>query len=159
LDESVAGELERLADRAQSRGGVAARAAFLERSAELTPDPARRGARALAAAQAKLDAGAPGAAHELLGSAQLNPLDQTECARVRLVRPAVAFARERGSRAVSQLGEAARDLEPLDTALAQEAWLDAVAAAVFAGRSGVSEVTDVVRGAGAAPAQPDAGEL
>ena len=56
-DEAVAGELERSAARAQGRGGVAAAAAFLQRSAELTPDPARRGARALAAARAKFAAG------------------------------------------------------------------------------------------------------
>ena len=53
-DEAVAAELERSAGRAQGRGGVAAAAAFLERAAALTPDPARAGARALDAAQAKL---------------------------------------------------------------------------------------------------------
>jgi hypothetical protein len=59
LDEDIAAELERSAGRAQARGGFAAVAAFLDRATALTPEPARRGARALAAAQAKFDAAAP----------------------------------------------------------------------------------------------------
>ena len=74
-DESVAGELERSAQRAVARGGTAAAAAFLTRAMELTPDPARRGARALAAARATIEAGAPETAHHLLATAELSPLD------------------------------------------------------------------------------------
>ena len=80
-DEAVASELERSADRARGRGGVAAAAAFLERATELTPDPARRGARALAAAEAKFEAGAPDAAIELLAMAETCPLDELRRAR------------------------------------------------------------------------------
>src|SRR4051794_46150 len=61
-DEAVAEELERSADRAHARGGVAAAAAFLARAAELTPDPAQRGSRAVAGAQAEVEAAGPGAA-------------------------------------------------------------------------------------------------
>ncbi|MDQ4134839.1 MAG: AAA family ATPase, partial [Pseudomonadota bacterium] len=57
-DEDVAGELERSAGRAQARGGLAAAAAFLRRSVGLTKDPDRRVDRALAAAQACMQAGA-----------------------------------------------------------------------------------------------------
>src|ERR1700760_4199703 len=68
-DEEVAAELEQCAGRAQRRGGLAAAAAFLERSAGLTLDPARRARRALAAAQARHLAGASDAALGLLATA------------------------------------------------------------------------------------------
>src|SRR5207302_5255735 len=69
-DENVAAELERSAGRAQARGGLAAAAAFLERSAALTLDPAQRAARALAAARAKTQAGAFDSALRLLATAE-----------------------------------------------------------------------------------------
>ncbi len=90
-DEAVAGELERSADRARGRGGVAAAAAFLERATELTPDPARRGARALAAAEAKFEAGAPDAATELLAVAETCPLDELPRARVARLRAQIVI--------------------------------------------------------------------
>jgi AAA ATPase domain len=70
-DEEVASELERSADRGRERGGLAAAAAFLERSAELTPDPAHRLQRELTAAQANHEAGAPEAALKLLTAAEV----------------------------------------------------------------------------------------
>jgi len=133
-DESVAAELERSASRAQARGGAAAAGAFLERAAELTPDPARRGRRALAAAQAKFDAGAPDAAETLLESAPAGSLGELERAHVGLLRARIAFARTRGSTTPALLSAAAQDLEPLDPELAREAHLEALWAGIRSGR-------------------------
>src|SRR5580692_11253698 len=91
-DEAVAVELELCAGRARGRGGLAAAAAFLERSADLTVDPAHRAQRALAAAQARLRAGAPDAALGLLAMAQAGPLDKLQRARGDLLRAQIAFA-------------------------------------------------------------------
>ena len=73
-DEEVAAELEESASRAQARGGFAAAAAFLDRASALTPDESRRSGRALAAAQAKLQAGALEDALRLLATAEAGPL-------------------------------------------------------------------------------------
>jgi len=153
-DEDVAAELERSAGRAQARGGFAAAAAFLERSAALTPEPARRGARALAAAQAKLDAAAPDRAYELLATAEMAPLDELQRARVDVLRGQVAFARGRVSDASALMLAAAKRLEPLDAGLARETYREAFGAVLFAGRLsgavGVREVASAARAAGRA---------
>src|SRR5690348_13191135 len=60
---------------ASQQGGLAAAAAFLDRSVLLTADPARRADRMLAAAQASMQAGAFGKALELLAAAEGEPLD------------------------------------------------------------------------------------
>jgi DNA-binding CsgD family transcriptional regulator len=149
LDEAVAAELERSASRAQARGGLAAAAAFLERATELTPDPARRAQRAVAAAETQHQAGAYDAALALLATAATGPLDELGCARVDLLRGRIAFAVSRGSDAPPLLLRAGKRLEPLDMALARETYLDALASALFAGRlatgSGALEVAQAVR--------------
>ena len=128
-DEAVAAELEQCAGRAQRRGGLAAAAAFLERSAGLTVDPARRAQRALAAAQAKHRAGAPDAALGLLAVAEAGPLDELQRARGDLLRAQVAFASSHGRDAPPLMLSAAKRLEPLDVALARETYLEAFTAA------------------------------
>ena len=158
LDETVAEELERSAGRARDRGGIAAAAAFLERAAELTPDPARRGGRALAAAHAKFQSGAPETAQELLAVAEMCPLDELQRARLARLRAQIVFARRRGSDAPPLLLDAARQLEGLDPGLARDTYFEALGAAMYAGRlysdSGVREAAEAARAATAAPQPP-----
>ncbi|MGZ4251130.1 MAG: AAA family ATPase, partial [Solirubrobacteraceae bacterium] len=135
-DEAVAGELERSADRAQARGGLSAAAAFLERAAELTPDPAMRVERSLAAAQGKLDVADAASASELLAAAELGPVDDLQRVRLERLRAQIAFASQRGRDAPPLLLDAARRLEPLDAAMARETYLEAIASTMFAGRLG-----------------------
>jgi DNA-binding CsgD family transcriptional regulator/tetratricopeptide (TPR) repeat protein len=152
-DEEVAAELERCAGRAQRRGGLAAAAAFLERSAGLTLDPARRAQRALAAAQAKYRAGALDAALGLLAMAEAGPLDELQRARADLLRAQVAFASSHGRDAPPLMLSAAKQLEALDVRLARETYLEAFTAALFVGRLSAA-VGDVARAARMAPAPP-----
>jgi DNA-binding CsgD family transcriptional regulator len=160
-DEEVAAELERSAGRAQARGGLAAAAAFLKQAAMLTLDPAQRAGRALAAAQAKVQAGAFDAALDLLAVAEAGPLGAFEHARADLVRSWLAFATGRGSEAPSLMLAAARLLEPIDADLARITYLDALGAAIFAGRlaSPGGDVLAVARAAGAAPSPDTPGAI
>ena len=151
-DEEVAAELEDSAGRAQARGGLAAAAAFGERAALLTPDPARRADRTLVAAQASLRAGAFGKALELVAMAEVGPLDELQGARADWLRGQVAFASGPGSDAPPLLLKAARRLEPLDPGLARETYLDAWQAALFAGHlAGGGDLEEVSCAARALP--------
>jgi DNA-binding CsgD family transcriptional regulator len=151
-DEDVAAELERSAERAQARGGLAAAGAFLERSCALTIDPAFRAARALAAAEAKQQAGALDDALALVSSAEEGPLDDVQRAHVDVLRARISLALDRGSEAPALLLAAAERLEPLDAAAARGIYLDALTAASFAGRFGAD--VDMRRVAAAARAAP-----
>jgi DNA-binding CsgD family transcriptional regulator len=154
-DEDVAAELERSAGRAQARGGMAAAAAFLQRSVALTVDPTRRAQRALAAAQVSVQAGAFDAAFELVAVAEAGPHDEFQRAGVDLARAQLAFASSRGNEAAPLLLAAARRLEPVDRKLARETYLDAFSAALFAARLndgvGVDEIAAAARAASRSP--------
>jgi hypothetical protein len=71
---------------------LAASAAFLERAARLTADPTCHGRRALAAAQAKHQAGIPEEALGLVAVAAAALLDEVDSARLDLSRGQRAFA-------------------------------------------------------------------
>jgi DNA-binding CsgD family transcriptional regulator len=154
-DEDVAAELERSAGRAQARGGLAAAAAFLQRSVALTPDAARRADRALAAAQACMYAGGFDAAQGLLRAAEAAELEAVGRARVALLRGQIAFTSGLGSDAPPLLLEAGRRLEPLDLGLARETYLNAFGAAMFAGSAAGADLLEVCRAVRALP--PPAG--
>jgi DNA-binding CsgD family transcriptional regulator len=131
-DEDIAFELERSAGRAKARGSLLAAAAFLERSAFLTPDGARRANRTLAAAKAKRDAGALEQALRLLSSVETEPPSELRGALAEQLRGRIAFDQRRGADAAVLLLSAARRLEPFDARLARDAHLEALAAAVWA---------------------------
>ena len=151
-DEDVALELERSAGRAQARGGLAAAAALLQRAVALTGDRTRRADRALAAAQASVGAGTFDLARGLLSAAEVGPLDELQRARLDLLRAEAAYSESRGSDAPALLLRAAKTLEPLDSQLARETYLDAWSSALFAGRFASSgSMQEVSREAGEAP--------
>jgi DNA-binding CsgD family transcriptional regulator len=162
-DEDVASELERAAARAQARGGLVAAAAFLQRAAALTPEPRRSAQRALAAAQAKYHAGALDEALALLDTAETGAVGDVESVRVQLLRGQIAFVARRGSDAPPLLLKAARELEAVDPPLARATYLDALAAALFAGRlargASALEVAQAVRDAPPSPEPSPAGDL
>ena len=133
-DEHIAAELVQAAGRAQARGGLAAAAAFLERAAALTPEPTRRAQRALAAAQTKYEAGSFDDALALLTTAELGAIDHPGRCRAHLLRAQIAFAARRGADAPPLLLQAARELEGVDPGLARATYLEAMSAAMFAGR-------------------------
>ncbi|MEA2315285.1 MAG: hypothetical protein QOI03_1977, partial [Solirubrobacteraceae bacterium] len=154
-DEDVASELERSAGRAQARGGLAAAAAFLERATALTPEPSRRAGRALAAAQAKRQAGAFDAALRLVAIAESGPLNELQRAQVALLRGQIAFALTPGRDASPLLLKAAKSFEPLDQRLARETYLEALTAVFFPGLPASDDgVLEAARAARAAPPAP-----
>ncbi|MET0700347.1 MAG: AAA family ATPase [Mycobacterium sp.] len=133
-DEDVAAELEYCAARAGARGGSAAAATFLATAASLTPEARHRTQRALSAAAAKLDAGAQEAAGQLLAMALQAPPDEFADARIELLRTQLALSTTPITDAPQLLLASAQRLAHFDATSARETYLQAVMAAVHAGR-------------------------
>jgi DNA-binding CsgD family transcriptional regulator len=150
-DEDVAADLERCAVRARARGGMAAAAAFLKRAVELSSDAALRANRALAAAQASLEAGAFDEALGLLSAARAEALDEVQAATTELLEGEIAFAASIGNASPLLLLKAAASFERLDVGVARETYLDAWGAALYAGSlatdGGLLEVSRAARAA------------
>jgi DNA-binding CsgD family transcriptional regulator len=160
-DEDVAETLVDSADRARARGGAAATAAFLERAAALTGEDTPRAARLVAAAAAKLEAGAPGEARALLDVAPLKALDVPNRARAELLRGRITYAVRRGPEATGGLLRAAKQLEHVDVRLARETHADALFAAMTDGRFGgaIRHAAELAAGVGRSDAAPITADL
>ena len=133
-DERLADELERLANRARSRGGLAASGAFLEQSAALTPDTGSRARRLLAAARARRECGDFDRALQLVASAEAAVREPALHAEAQVVRARIAFDRGRDEQAVRGLIAAATAIGPFDVLLGRDVLFDALAAVTFLGR-------------------------
>jgi DNA-binding CsgD family transcriptional regulator len=147
-DEEVAGELERSAGRARGRGGWASSAAFLERSAELTQDGARRAGRLVAAAEARLVTGETSAARALLDRAAADLPDPVVSARARRLEGDILSMAGQSAAATSVLLEAARMVAPYDARLTRDTLLEAFAAQLSSrDTAGTAEVTHALKSA------------
>jgi DNA-binding CsgD family transcriptional regulator len=150
-DEDIAAELERSADLALARGGLAAGAAFLEQAATLSPDPSRRAQRALVAAERHQLAGAPRAATALLSAVAAWPLDELQRAMFDRLRGCAVLHKHGAPEAWRQLLNVAGRLESVDVHLARETYMDALYAAMLVDSTGNRATEEVARAIRHAP--------
>ncbi|MEU5691833.1 LuxR family transcriptional regulator [Actinosynnema sp. NPDC020468] len=151
-DEDVAAALADSASRAQARGGVAAAAAFLERSAAATLEPGLRVERVLAAAEARLAAGDFDAAAGLL------PAVPADDHRVDLLRGRISFARFRGEDApTDHLLRAAAAVAGKEPEVARTIHVDAVEMGLLTG--GWDAAIGAARNAPPAPGPPGSSDV
>jgi DNA-binding CsgD family transcriptional regulator len=157
VDEDIARDLERAADRARRRGGCATAAAFLIRAAQLSDDAATRTSRLLAAAEEEIAAGDPAHAQVLVAEAQSDLTSPLDLARARAIQGVALTWLGQAARVPAALLEAAEAFRPYDLAAARGIVFDAMPAALQAGRYAIdADITAVARAALAMPLPPDA---
>lgn len=133
VDEEAAVELADAADRILSRGGPATAAELLRQARAITPDGDLRDRWTLMTAQAELLAGHfDGAERELIMLSARSASERLR-AEAKLVAARLAFSRSRGGATIALFLDAAEDLVRIDAKAAQEAFLEAMSAALFAG--------------------------
>jgi DNA-binding CsgD family transcriptional regulator len=121
----------------------------------LTPDPGDRAARAFTAAEAKFAAGDFAAVQVLLATAEAGPATELGRALAQRLSAHTAFALRRGRDAPPLLLDAAQRLEDLDSGLAHQTYLEALIAAIYAGRlAREGDITAIARAARNVPSAP-----
>lgn len=126
-DEAVAAALEQGAHAARSRGGYLSEAAYLARAAELSPNPSRRAARLLSAAEAALTGGAPLRAQALLEAGLPDGQDPFLHAQLKKLQAnALHRAGRPGRDTPATLVAAAKVFAPIDAGMARETMLEAL---------------------------------
>ena len=143
-DEDLAAELQRTAERAGARGGYAARAALLRRSAELTPDDGRRAEREMALADATLLAGDPNGAKAVLDGAVPRLVTVLARGQAQQLAGAIHFARGDAAGAARILASAARAFAQ-DDRLARDTMFGALEAAMWCGPELTTEIARLAR--------------
>jgi hypothetical protein len=155
IDEAVAGGLEDTAERARARGGPAAAAAFLARSASHSPDSAARARRTIAAARAMHLSGASEEATSLLAIAGAGALAESDRARADLVRARIQSAEAQPHGGRQSLLEVASRATRIDAALARSAYCDALLVALSRRGDDRLDVADaIVSAADSLPRDP-----
>jgi DNA-binding CsgD family transcriptional regulator/tetratricopeptide (TPR) repeat protein len=143
-DEELAADLQQTAERAAARGGYAARAALLRRSAELTPDGARRAGRELALSEATLMAGDPIEAQAVLDVALPRLTNATARFQAQLLAGGIRFAQGDAAAAARILATAAQECVH-DERLARNTMLGALEAAIWSGPMLTREIAHLAR--------------
>ncbi len=157
-DEKVAAELQRAAERARARGGYAAAAALLRRSAELTPSDAARAERWVALADAELRAGHAEQARELVSAALPRLTGDIARGLAKRLNGEIRFAEGNAAEAAVILADASRKLTP-DARLARDTFLEALEAAIWAGPAETREIVGAAQDLPAASSPPTVTDL